>query len=39
MNEYFDDLDKWRNSFECNCCGELNQDNFAYERTVSNGEV
>lgn len=39
MNEYFKDLDKWENSFECNECGELVQETFAYDRTVSNGEV
>ena len=39
MNEYFEDLEKWENSFECNECGEFDQDGFAYDRTVSNSEV
>jgi len=36
---YFDDLEKWENSFYCNECGCDKITDFAYDRTVSNGEV
>jgi len=39
MEKYFKDLEEWEMSFECNNCGELEQENFTYDRTVSNGEV
>lgn len=37
--KFFEDIDKWENSFECNICGELDHNNFVYDRTVANGEV
>ena len=39
MEEYFEDIEEWENSFECNNCYEHEQENFVYDRTVSNGEV
>jgi hypothetical protein len=36
---YFDDLEKWMNSFYCNECGCDKITDFAYDRTVSNGQV
>jgi hypothetical protein len=37
--KYFDDLEKWENSFYCNECGCDEITDFAYDRTVANGEV
>jgi len=38
-SNYFDDLEKWENSFSCGECGETEKKNFYYSRTVANGEV
>lgn len=39
INKYFEDLDKWENSFYCNECGCDKITDFAYDRTVANGQV
>ena len=39
IRNYFDDLEKWENSFYCNECGCDEVKDFAYDRTVANGEV
>jgi hypothetical protein len=39
IDKYFEDLEKWENSFYCNECGCDKITDFAYDRTVSNGEV
>ena len=39
IDEYFDDLEKWEESFYCNECGYDKITDFAYDRTVANGEV
>lgn len=37
--DYFEDLEKWENSFYCNECGCDDVTGFIYDRTVANGEV
>ena len=37
--DFFDDLEKWENSFYCNECGCDKITDFHYSRTVANGEV
>ena len=39
IDKYFQDLEKWENSFYCNECGSDKVTDFSYSRTVSNGEV
>jgi len=39
MNDYFNDLDKWEESFDCSECSNYEKEHFAYSRTVANGEV
>jgi len=39
MNDFFEELEKWEKEFHCNECGELNQKEFGFDRTVSNGEI
>ena len=39
MEEYFEDMDEWEDSFSCSNCGEIDPNEFIYQRTVANGEV
>ena len=40
MNEYFDDLEQWENSFSCGACGiDSDVTDFLFERRCANGEV
>jgi predicted metal-binding protein len=39
IDKYFHDLEKWENSFYCNECGRDEKKDFAYDRTVANGEA
>ena len=39
IDKYFEDFDKWEHSFYCNECGCDKITDFAYDRTVANGEV
>jgi hypothetical protein len=39
IDKYFDDLEKWESRFYCNECGCDDIKDFAYDRTVANGEV
>jgi predicted SprT family Zn-dependent metalloprotease len=39
MRDYFVDLEKWENSFYCNECNCYEIKDFAFDRTVANGEV
>ena len=36
---YFDDIEKWENSFDCNGCGTMEFEDFVFEMSVANGEV
>jgi hypothetical protein len=39
LDKYFEDLEKWEHSFYCNECGCDEISDFAYDRTMSSGEV
>lgn len=39
LNKYFEDLEKWENSFYCNECGCDERSDFYYTRSVANGDV
>jgi hypothetical protein len=36
INKYFEDLEKWENSFYCTECGNDDKKEFIYERGVAN---
>ena len=38
MKDFFEELEKWENSFYCNECGADKNTDFIYDRTVANGE-
>jgi uncharacterized phage protein (TIGR01671 family) len=39
IKNYFDDIEKWENSFYCNECGYDKITDFIHARNVANGEV
>lgn len=39
QNDFFEDIDIYHDSFDCNECGGFGIENFRYDRTVANGEV
>lgn len=39
MNDFFEDIDFYYDSFNCNECGNSGVENFIYDRTVANGEI
>ena len=39
LSDFFEDIEKWETEFYCNECGCDKSTDFAFDRSVSNGEV